>query len=113
MDKSNVFYRINVDYIKDFNAPIIGLMGAENWATLCVLAAFMDKNGYCYPTYETIGKLLCISEQAAGKRVRKLAEFKYNGQPIVTIHKTAHQKGEDGKFTKNHYSISCPFISIF
>jgi hypothetical protein len=110
---SNVFYRINVDYIKDFDAPIIALMGADNWATLCVLAAFMDSNGYCYPTHKTIGKLLGISEQAAGKRVRKLAEFTYNGQQVVTIHKSSNQRGEDGKFTKNNYHISCPFICIF
>lgn len=105
-----MFFRINIEAIKNFDAPFIAEVGDENVCTLLVLAAFMDKDGYCYPSQETIGKLLGVSTHSAGKRIRKLAQCTYRGQPLIIV---GRQKTPANRFPHSIYHIVTSVVSIF
>lgn len=59
-------------------------MGAERWQTLCVIAAFMNEKGECYPTQELIADRLKIRRESAAKRLKSLCDYRWHGQPLVT-----------------------------
>lgn len=105
-----MFFRVNLDLIKNFDAPFIAEVGDENVCTLLVLAAYMDANGNCWPTQETIGYMLGISAHSAGKRIRKLAQCTYQGKPIIEITKSRPQSNQ---FERNHYRVTTDLVSIF
>lgn len=104
------FYKVYVNPIRDMTKPIISVIGADNWATLCVLAAYMDEHKECYPTLRTIGHLLGVSEQSAGKRIKKLAKEAYDDKPLIEI-----RKGKlDGQgMERNFYKVVTDTVTIF
>jgi hypothetical protein len=93
-------------YIKLFiTARASGLMGAlgpERWQTLCTLATYMDENGECYPSIEQIAEDLGLSQTAAGRRLKDLCDFRWNGRPIVTRVK---RKSKGGQWAHYRYTI--------
>lgn len=97
--ETRIFVKVYVDAAK---AGLIADMGAENWQTLCIIASFMDKNGECYPTQSQIAKRLGVSRQTANRRVNRLADYRWNGKPLIKSVKDRHT---DGKFDNTRYTI--------
>lgn len=104
--QQSVFVKTHIRAIHD---GIIAEIGADNWATLCVLASFMDADGRCYPTQDAIAERLGITRVAATRRIARLLECTWRGQPLVTVER---RKGRQGY--RNEYRIIAEnVISIF
>lgn len=70
-----------------FEARDSGLLAAlpdELWKMLCVMATYVDENGFCFPSQTKLASDLGISRQAANKRIQRLREFRFHGRPIIT-----------------------------
>lgn len=87
--ENNLYLRM---YLDALHSGFLGDIGAERWHTLCTIAAFMDKDGNCFPTQSQIAKSLGISERAAGNRIRKLLAYRWQGQPVVIAEKKRNKK---------------------
>jgi hypothetical protein len=105
-----IFYKVDVDAIRNFTTPIIAQIGAENWATLCVLSAYMNENKTCYPTYRTLSTVLGISPTSVSNRIRKLEKCTYNNKPVM---KKTRNRNEQGKWGNNVYEICTDAIHMF
>lgn len=81
---SDVFLKMYVDAI---HSGMIADMGAERWQTLCVLAAFMNEKGECYPSQDLIAQRLGVSREAANRRIKRLCDYRWKGQKIVEMRK--------------------------
>lgn len=99
-------------FVKLYTAARISGFLAEisdrDWKTLCVLATFMDSNGNCYPSQEEIAKALGISRQAANERIKSLVNYRWQGNPVVTLskHRKETSKGKKGqRWDNNRYTI--------
>jgi hypothetical protein len=66
---------------------LVGDMGPKRWATLSTIASFMDENGVAIVTHEEIAKAMGITVSSAGRWVRSLARYRWNGKPIVNVKK--------------------------
>ncbi|SET43323.1 Helix-turn-helix domain-containing protein [Oceanobacillus limi] len=96
--ETQIFLKMYVSAVKH---GLLADMGDSNWRTLCVIASFMDEDGNCYPTQSQIAKGLGVSRQAAGRRVRKLLEYRWQGRPLVT----AIQDRHEGRFDNTRYTV--------
>lgn len=100
MAQNRVFVKLNVDATR---SGMIADMGPELWATLCVIAAHMDGEGRCYPSQDTIGRLLGVSRQTANKYVQRLLAYRWQGEPVLTVEKK--DRGDGGRFYRNAYKV--------
>jgi hypothetical protein len=82
--ETRIFYKTYVDAI---HSGMIADMGAERWQTLCVLAAFMDENGECYPSQDMIAARLGVARETANRRIQSLLKYRWNGQKLVEARK--------------------------
>jgi len=89
-------------YVGAVRSGLLADMGAENWQTLCVIASFMDEQGECYPTQAQIAKGLGIKRESATRRVKKLADYRWEGRPIITRVK---ERSENGTFENTRYTV--------
>lgn len=96
--ETKIFLKMYVSAVKH---GLLADMGDSNWRTLCVVASFMNEQGECYPTQSQIAKGLGVSRQAAGKRVRKLLDYRWQGQPLVT----AVKDRSEGRFDNTRYTV--------
>ena len=88
--ETKIFVKMYVDAVKQ---GLIADMGDSNWRTLCVIASFMDEKGNCWPTQSQIAKGLGVSRQAASRRIRKLADYRWQGRPLIETVKVRTDKG--------------------
>lgn len=80
-------------YVEAVHSGLIADMGAERWQTLCVIAAFMDKNGECYPTQHAIANRLNVKRETANRRIKSLCDYRWQGRPIITkVQSRDHEK---------------------
>lgn len=70
-------------YVEAVHSGLIADMGPERWQTLCVIAAFMDENGECYPTQYAIANRLNVKRETANRRIKSLCEYRWQGRPLV------------------------------
>lgn len=98
--ETRIFLKMYVDAV---HSGLIADMGAKNWQTLCTIAAFMDKNGDCYPTQELIAHRLEIRRDSAAKRLKDLCEYKWNGRPLVVRNRVRNPKNQS--WQKTVYTI--------
>jgi biotin operon repressor len=103
--KPRIYLKMYVDAVHD---GLVRALGPELWQTLCVIAAFMDEDGNCYPSQSLIAQRLGVSRQTANARIKKLEKFRWNGQPII---KQVKMRGDGQKFENSVYTIS-PLSSI-
>lgn len=85
-----------------------GLMAAisdRDWKTLCTLATFMDKHGRCYPSQAGLARALGINRGTANERIRSLAQFRFQGKPVLLIEKHNRKTKNGTRFAANHYTI--------
>lgn len=78
--KQEVFLRLYVNSVKK---GLVAKLGPTKFATLVVIASYMDADGYCYPTQRQVAEALGVSLTTASKYVNELVEFEVNGQPIL------------------------------
>ncbi|MDQ0174462.1 helix-turn-helix domain-containing protein [Bacillus chungangensis] len=96
--ETRIFVKMYVDAV---HSGLIADMGAERWQTLCVLAAFMDADGNCFPSQELIANRLKVTRETANRRIRALCDYRWNGSPLVEKVR-ARQKGgiwENARYT--------------
>ena len=62
---------------------MIADLGPERLQTLLVLASFMNADGTCYPTQWQIATSLGVKRETANRRVKALADYRWQGNPLV------------------------------
>jgi len=70
-------------YVEAVHNGLIADLGPERWQTLCVIAAFMNAQGECYPTQFAIAERLKVARETANRRIKSLCDYRWKGQPIV------------------------------
>jgi len=92
-------------YVAARTSGLLAAMTDRDWKTLCTLATFMDKHGRCYPSQMALARALGLNRGTANERVRSLAQFRFQGKPVLLIdkHKRATKNGT--RFASNHYTI--------
>ena len=96
--ETRIFVKMYVGAVRD---GLMADMGVRNWATICVIASFMDAEGNCWPTQEQIAKGLGVSRQTASKYVNDLLEYRWKGEALVTAVKVR----EGGRFDNMRYTV--------
>ncbi|MEI2356120.1 helix-turn-helix domain-containing protein [Mesobacillus zeae] len=70
-------------YVEAVHSGLIADLGPERWQTLCVIAAFMNDKGECYPTQYSIAQRLNVKRETANRRIKSLCEYRWQGRPLV------------------------------
>ncbi|WP_157349822.1 helix-turn-helix domain-containing protein [Bacillus sp. EE-W1] len=94
------FIKISTDAIE---SGIVSDLGDERWQTLCVLVSFMNNVGECYTSQDVIADSLDVSRESANKRIKKLCEYRWDGEPLI-VKETNVLNGK--QFSTNRYSLS-------
>lgn len=97
--ETKIFVKMYVDAVK---GGLIADLGDGNWRTLCVIASYMNSDGTCYPSQEQIARGLGISRQAASNRVKKLADYRWNGRAII---ETIKGRTVEGTWENTRYTV--------
>lgn len=97
--ETHIFLKMYVDAV---HSGFLAEIGDENWRTLCVIAAFMDEHGNCYPTQDLIATRLGISRQSVNRRIKRLLEFRWNEKPV--LHAIKKRKA-DGTWDRMRYTV--------
>ncbi|MGG3884101.1 helix-turn-helix domain-containing protein [Brevibacillus panacihumi] len=99
--ETKIFVKLYVDAI---HSGLAADMGAERWHTLCALAVYMDENGECYPSMESIAARLGIKRESASRRISRLLKYRWNGRPLVTVRR--RREPGPGTWANNVYTIA-------
>jgi hypothetical protein len=83
-------------YVEAVHSGLIADMGPERWQTLCVIAAFMDEKGECYPTQYAIAERLNVARETANRRIKSLCDYTWQGRHVI---KKVPQQRDHGKQT--------------
>jgi len=92
-------------YFEARDSGLLGHMPPELWQTLCALATYMDETGFAFPSQERLARDLSIGRQQVNSRLKRLAEYRFNGTPVISVHKMTGQRGEAGRWARNSYRI--------
>jgi hypothetical protein len=90
-------------YVAARTSGLLAAISDRDWKTLCTLATYMDGEGYCYPSQAELAAAMGCSRQMANERVRSLAQFRFQEQPVLLIVKGS--RGSGGKWTGNGYRV--------
>lgn len=97
--KPRIYLKMYVDAVHD---GLLRELGPELWQTLCVLAAFMDESGNCFPSQALIAERLGVSRSTVAERLKRLEKFRWKGQPVI---KRVQRRGEGQRFSNTIYTI--------
>jgi hypothetical protein len=92
-------------YVAARTSGLLAAMSDRDWKTLCTLATFMDKHGRCYPSQAGLARALGINRGTANERVRSLAQFRFQGKPVLLIDKHNRKTKNGTRFASNRYTI--------
>jgi hypothetical protein len=97
--ETRVFVKL---YVAARTSGLLAAVSDRDWKTLCTLATFMNKDGRCFPSQAEIARALKINRTTANERIRSLAEFRFEGKPVLLVQRVpaAH-----GRFGRNDYTI--------
>jgi hypothetical protein len=91
-------------YVEAVHSGLIADMGPERWQTLCVISAFMDEKGECYPTQYAIAERLNVARETANRRIKSLCDYRWQGRAVVQ--KLTQQRDHDKQTWDNvRYTI--------
>jgi hypothetical protein len=80
-------------YVEAVHSGLIADMGPERWQTLCVIAAFMDEKGECYPTQYAIAERLKVARETANRRIKSLCDYRWQGRAVIEkVQSRDHEK---------------------
>ncbi|WWA37434.1 helix-turn-helix domain-containing protein [Brevibacillus borstelensis] len=97
--ETRIFVKMYVDAV---HSGLLADIGDENWRTLCVIAAFMDERGECYPTQELIAHRLGVSRETAGRRIKRLLAYRWQGREVIRAIK---ERDEGGRWRTTRYTV--------
>jgi hypothetical protein len=95
----DIFVKFHVEAVR---SGLLRELNPRLWATLSVIATHIDKNGECWPTQERIAYLLGVNRTTAGKNVRDLLAFTFEGKPVLTARKV---RTNEGSFDNTVYKV--------
>lgn len=104
-EKTKQFSQIFDAGVKD---GIVAQIDEKVFILLIVLAAFMDKNGVCYPAEWLIAKILGKSERAIRNRITAAKKTIYRGVPVLATKRRRIKRGGKMVWSSNEYIISQP-----
>ena len=90
-------------YVAARTSGLLSAISDRDWKTLCTLATYMDGEGYCFPSQAELAAAMGCSRQMANERVRSLASFRFQDQPVLVIVKG--KRGAAGKWAGNGYRV--------
>lgn len=90
-------------YVAARISGLLAEMSDRDWKTLCVLATYMNKEGFCYPSQSELSRAMGVSRQMANERIKSLARFRFRGKPVLLIEKGT--RSEKGQWAKNGYRV--------
>lgn len=90
-------------YVAARTSGLLAAISDRDWKTLCALATYMDADGYCFPSQEALAKAIGCSRQMANERIRSLAEFRFQGKPVLLVVKG--ERAENGRWSRNGYHV--------
>ena len=90
-------------YVAARTSGLLAEISDRDWKTLCVLATYMNAEGFCHPSQAELARALGCSRQMANERVNSLARFRFQDQPVLLIVKA--ERTERGTWTKNRYRV--------
>lgn len=90
-------------YVAARTSGLLAAISDRTWKTLCVLATYMDEDGYCYPSQQELARAMGCSRQMVSERVNALAEFRFRDQPIFLIVNDGHAR--HGRWANNGYRV--------
>ncbi len=91
--RSNAYARVSVRAALDKN------LHHAPFRVLVLLASYADKNGYCYPSQQTIANIIGVSKQAVNQNIKTLEELGY-----IQKHRRKRPNGSD---------TSCGYVVIY
>ena len=90
-------------YVAARTSGLLGEISDRDWKTLCVLATYMNAEGFCHPSQAELARALGCSRQMANERVNHLAQFRFHGKPVLLVVK--EERSERGTWRKNRYRV--------
>ena len=95
-------------YFEARDSGLLAAIPAELWKMLCCLATYMNEDGNCYPTQDRIARDLGIRRQRVNERIQNLLNFRFQGQPVLTLKPKTRFRG---RWSNNVYFIQ-PISSL-
>jgi biotin operon repressor len=90
-------------YVEARRSGLLAAISDRDWKTLCTLATYMDRNGYCYPSQAELASALGCSRQMANERIQSLATFRFHGNQVLIVVKG--ERSDQGRWSRNGYRI--------
>jgi len=90
-------------YVAARTSGLLAEISDRDWKTLCVLATYMNAEGFCHPSQAELARSLGCSRQMANERVNHLAQFRFHGHPVLLIVKD--ERSDRGTWVKNRYRV--------
>jgi hypothetical protein len=90
-------------YVAARTSGLLAAISDRDWKTLCCLATYMDGDGYCFPSQAELARALGCSRQMANERVKSLAAFRFEGNPVLLIVKP--ERTGSGTWARNGYRV--------
>lgn len=90
-------------YVAARTSGLLASISDRDWKTLCVLATYMNAEGFCHPSQAELARALGCSRQMANERINHLAQFRFEGKPVLMIVKD--ERGEHGTWVNNRYQV--------
>lgn len=94
-------------YFEARESGLLADMPADLVKLLFCLATYMDEDGKCWPSQETIARDLGISRQWANKLTGQLRDYRFQGQPVMSVQRERVKRAKGGgqKWGKNVYTL--------
>lgn len=90
-------------YLRARDSGLLAAIGDRDWRTLCVLAMYMNQDGWCNPSQMSLARSLGISRSSVARRIQHLRRFRFNGQPVIQTE--SQNRDQHGTFGRTSYRI--------
>ncbi|WP_186323275.1 helix-turn-helix domain-containing protein [Bacillus nitratireducens] len=94
---NSVYLRV---YSSMFTSGLVANMGIHNFATLLVIASYMNEKGECYPTQVQLAERLGVHKNSVNKYVNNLLAIRVNDKPVITREIVNQGRGRVSSFYK-------------
>jgi hypothetical protein len=95
----DIFVRV---YVQFFRSGLAAELGPQRAITLLAVATFMDENGYCYPSQETLASMTGTTERTVRRNIKSLLDYRWNNKPVI---ERVMAKADGAKYYHSEYKI--------
>lgn len=99
-------------YLRARSSGLFACIPATSWQLLCVLASFMDRQGYCHPSQRTLARSLGLSARTVSRQLRELERFRFRGVPMIAVQRDP-RRIRGGHRTSCYHILPSACLSIF